>query len=178
MRWYQEVAHKCDIGKIAPPDDEVFERVSDTVFRSNHQLLTVCREQLEPIIAASISSPLRRARLCCHASPEEKLQEMFISLAAGVDIEESMHIRKDESLTVISGSAEYVFPNEDGSVRDVIPLAPFDRAAQEDDFFFTRINRFVPHKIVVPSSYVLIHEATTGPFIKDDTAYRVRRIDQ
>jgi cupin fold WbuC family metalloprotein len=178
VRWYDEVSRKCRVNSIVQPADEVFERVSDTLFRSSRQLLTVGRAQLEPIVAASHRSPLRRARLLCHMGPEDKLQEMFISLAAGVDIEESVHIRKDESLTVVSGNAEYVFPNEDGSVRDVAPLGPYDSEMCSDDFFFARINRFVPHKIVVPENEIVIHEATTGPFIKEDTAYRLKWIDQ
>ena len=174
-KWYENIFEICSVNNISPAVDEVFTPVTDTVYRSNRQLVTVCIEQLQPIIKAAIRSPLKRARLCCHDGPEEKLQEMFIALARGVDIEESVHLRKDESLTVIDGNGKYIFPNEDGSTRKVIELGPFKQNSEEDHHFFSRINRYVPHKIHVESEVLLIHEATTGPFYKSDTDYRIKR---
>lgn len=176
--WYNEIHSQCSISKICPPNDEIFEQISETVFRSSRQLVTVSFDQLQPIIAASKCSPLRRARLCCHDGPEEKLQEMFIALSPGVDIEESVHLRKDESLTVINGQGCYLFPNEDGSLRREINLAPFSDIADSEANFFTRINRYVPHKILVEHSTLLIHEATSGPFVKSDTDYRVTGVQK
>ena len=173
FRWYDQIdAERVRLG-IVPPKEEAFQSVNDTVFRSCRQLVTVSLEQLEPIKHAARSSTLKRARLCCHGGPEEKLQEMFIALAGGVDIEESMHIRKDESLTVIQGSGRYIFPNEDGTERAAHPLAAFDGNIEGGEKFFVRINRFVPHKILVDSDVMLIYEATSGPFSKEDTSYRI-----
>lgn len=177
FRWYDSVAQECSDRGITALSDEVFEPVSDTVFRSSRQLVTVSYRQLHPIIAAAETASLKRARLCCHGGNLESLQEMFIALAKGVDIEESMHLGKDESLTVISGSGCYAFPNEDGSMRETVALAPYNANSVVDrNFFFARINRYVPHKIEVGSDILLIHEATTGPFEKSDTDYRVKRI--
>jgi len=175
-QWYDCIARECTERGIAAPPEEIFEPVSETVFRSSRQLVTVSYGQLQPIIAAACKAPIRRARLCCHGSSEEQLQEMFIALAQGVDIEESVHVAKDESLTVINGNGLYVFPNEDGSMRETIVLAPYEaNPATNHRFFFARINRYVPHKIKVESDFLLIHEATTGPFDKSDTKYRLKR---
>jgi len=177
--WYDQVYAKCLEGNIVSPDTEVYEQVTETVFRSSRQLVTVSSEQLKPIISAAESSSLRRARLCCHSAPEDKLQEMFIALSPGVDIEESMHLRKDESLTVINGKGRYLFPNEDGSIRldrDLGSYSDATHAGGSDINFFTRINRYVPHKILVENSTLLIHEATSGPFLKSDTDYRIKGI--
>lgn len=171
--WYDAVARKCKAQKTVPLAPEQIEQVSSTVFRSSRQLVTVDKSQLVPLFEAAHTSSLKRARLCCHTGPEEKLQEMFIVLAREVDIEESMHLRKDESLTVISGAGNYIFPNEDGTVRDHARLASFDQARNKLDNFFVRINRYLPHKITVDSDFLLIHEATTGPFLKSDTDYRL-----
>lgn len=178
LDWYDFIELECTRIGINPPEDETFEKVTDTVYRSTRQLITVKSSQLLPMINSALETPLKRARLCCHAGPEDKLQEMFIALAKGVDIEESMHLRKDESLTVISGSGIYQFPNEDGTLRDSLSLASFDQKASLDSNFFARINRYVPHKILVCSEILLIHEATTGPFLKTDTDYRLPRIDE
>lgn len=171
--WYDKLAQFCDSQSILPPEDEVFEKVTDSVFRSNRQITTVSLEQLNPIIKAAQVSTLKRARLCCHSGSEEKLQEMFIALAPGVDIEESMHLRKDESLTVVSGTGSYLFPNEDGSLRYKTQLSPISGDHSVNSRIYTRINRYVPHKIIVDSSTLLIHEATTGPFDRADTEYRI-----
>jgi cupin fold WbuC family metalloprotein len=176
FRWYDDIHQRCETEGIRAPADEVFERVNEIVFRSTRQLVTVKRYQLNPIIDASRSSPLRRARLCCHASDEDKLQEMLIALSGGVEIDESVHIGKDESLTVLEGRGVYQFPNEDGSVRHEIALGRFDSEMECKDSFFARINRHVTHKIIVPADGLLIHEATSGPFRRSDTAYRIKRV--
>jgi cupin fold WbuC family metalloprotein len=176
--WYDQIYAECLEKNIASPVHEVYEQISETVFRSSRQLVTVSSEQLSPIITAAQTSPLKRARLCCHNGSEEKLQEMFIALSPGVDIEESMHLRKDESLTVINGHGRYLFPNEDGSLRLERDLCSYSDVSDSDKYFFTRINRYVPHKILVECSTLLIHEATSGPFLKSDTDYRIKGIQQ
>lgn len=176
--WYNTIYLECLKSKISSPGDEIYEQINESVFRSSRQLVTVSVNQLQPIIVAAERSPLRRARLCCHHGPEDKLQEMFIALSPGVNIEESVHLRKDESLTVISGQGRYLFPNEDGSMRREINLASFSDTSTSEARFFTRINRYVPHKILVEHSALLIHEATSGPFVKSDTDYRVKGIQQ
>ena len=179
LEWYHEVSKDAaDLG-IEPSTDEVFEQITDSVFRSCRQLVTVSRPQLERIVSAAKASSMQRARLCCHGSNYEALQEMFIVLARGVNIEESVHLRKDESLTVIEGSGEYLFPNEDGSEREVVSLGPNSSIDSHSDStcnFFVRINRYVPHKIKVSSDFMIIHEATTGPFRKSDTDYRLKGV--
>lgn len=174
--WYDKVYATCQENNIASPELEIYEQMNETVFRSSRQLVTVSSGQLKPILAAAESSPLRRARLCCHSAAEDKLQEMFIALSPGVDIEESVHLRKDESLTVVAGKGRYLFTNEDGSTRLDRDLGSYSETAGPNASFFTRINRYVPHKILVEHSTLLIHEATSGPFQKSDTVYRIRGI--
>ncbi|MEI6030909.1 MAG: WbuC family cupin fold metalloprotein [Alphaproteobacteria bacterium] len=180
FEWYDSVYRECETRHISAPSDEVFEKVTELVFRSSRQLVTVSLSQLKPILEAASKSSLKRARVCCHGGSEEKLQEMFIALFKDVNIEESMHLRKDESLTVISGSGRYVFPNEDGSVRETVSLTSLADNDNDNDtsHFYARINRYVPHKIIVDSEVMIIHEATTGPFSRSDTDFRIKRFDQ
>lgn len=178
LGWYDTTLQHCVERGIGCPGLELFEQVNDNVFRSTRQLVTVSLGQLEPIIKAAELSPLKRARLCCHSGSEEKLQEMFIALASGCNIAESFHLRKDESLAVIKGHGRYLFPNEDGSLRREMKLCPYIPSDDAASSFYARINRYVPHKIIVDSSFLLIHEATSGPFLKSDTDYRLKRADQ
>ena len=149
---------------------EKFSKVNDVVFRSERSVVSLQRSQLEPIVEAAKTSKLKRARLCCHSAPEDRLQEMFIVLLKEVNIEESVHIKKDESLTVLHGNGFYNFPNEDSSIRESVKLSEYTNT---EGCFFARINRYVPHKVIVNSDFMIIHEATTGPFKKEDTAYRI-----
>jgi cupin fold WbuC family metalloprotein len=166
--WIDYFNGLCDrkLGESEEFYPEVFEQVSDVVFMSTRRIVTVNFDQLDKVCIAASSSPSMRARLCCHSNLQDKLQEMFIALRRDVEIEESVHIRKDESLTVLKGTGSYIFPNEDRTVRHDIQLSV-------DATFYARINRYVPHKILVTSDLMLIHEATTGPFSKDDTVYRI-----
>ena len=175
--WYDEILEQCIRKGICSPADEVYEQITDTVFRSTRQLVTVSLKQLQPIIIEAESTSLKRARLCCHDGPQDKLQEMFIALASGVNIEESFHLRKDESLTVIGGNGRYIFPNEDGTIRKEISLNSYGDPEDIQGNFFARINRYVPHKIIIEKSYLLIHEATSGPFLKSDTDYRIKGVN-
>lgn len=171
--WYSMLKRELTTQDIHRPDDEIFEQESDNVFRSFSQIVSVNLDQLNRVKEAAFSSPLKRARLCCHSGPEEKLQEMFIALANGANIAESVHIRKDESLTLISGKGRYLFFNQDGTQRDIFSLGSITEKPEKSDRFYTRINRYVPHKIEISSNMMLIHEATTGPFNPDDTDYQL-----
>ena len=167
--WYENLAKDEKI-EFFRKNIENFSKINDVVFRSERSVVSLQMSQLDPIIEAAKISQLKRARLCCHSASEDRLQEMFIVLCKGVDIEESVHIKKDESLTVVNGSGHYDFPNEDASLRESIKLSEYQNT---NGCFFTRINRFVPHKIIVDSDYLIIHEATTGPFKREDTSYRI-----
>jgi len=150
---------------------------SPGVFHTTSTIARFDQAILKTLLESAKSSPLKRSRYCCHNGSEEKLQEMFILLLKDTNIDESFHIRKDESLVVLDGLGSYFFPNEDGSERLNITLADFELAKSED-VFFARINRYVPHQIFVNSDYLLIYEATTGPFHKLDTDYRIKIVGE
>lgn len=177
--WYDNIEKECIEKNIGYPDEETFLKVSENIFKSARQLTTLSISQIIPIIEAAFKSKINRSRLCCHISESDRLQEMFIVLTKEVNIEESIHIRKDESVTVISGKGKYLFPNEDGSIRSEITLremTPVVTNDAEESYFFARINRYVPHKIEVISDYIIIHEATSGPFLRSDTDYRISQV--
>jgi cupin fold WbuC family metalloprotein len=145
-------------------------KTAEGVFQSAQQIVTISMSMLQLICDAAKNSPLSRARLCCHKDTGEKLQEMFIALRSNTDIEESVHIRKDECLFLLHGDGDYKFYNEDGSIRKRVELS-------KSSEFLVRINRYISHKICVGSDVMLIHEATTGPFRREDTDYRLKRFE-
>jgi len=77
------------------------------------------------------------------------------------------HVGKDESLHILEGEADFIFFNEDGSIRDVVQLG--DRSKGKN--VFVRVPQGVFHTIIMRSEYLIIHEATPGPFNRADTLW-------
>lgn len=134
----------------------------------------VRKGDIDRIIDLAHKSPLKRARICLHGNNTEALQDMIIYLAKGCVIPISYHINKDESLVVLEGSGRYDFHYDDSTVSCSVGLMPFKHMSSNSNTrCFTRINRFVPHSIIVGDEGILIYETTSGPFNRDDTAYKV-----
>jgi len=174
--WYSALEDQAvKFRKRAISAAEFLHLTGPSVYVSSSTIARFDGSVLPRLIEAARKSNLKRARYCCHSSSEEKMQEMFILLLRETDIDESYHIRKDESLLVLEGNGRYIFPNEDGGERFNLPLSSFENASN-NEAFFARINRYVPHKISVESEYLLIYESTTGPFVKSDTDYRIKTV--
>jgi cupin fold WbuC family metalloprotein len=127
---------------------------------------------VDPAAAAFLESrlaetPRRRVRLCAHRGPGAPLQEMFILLAEDTYIRPHRHTGKVESLHVIAGQADAVFFDEAGAVAAVVPLgAPGSGRA-----FYYRVDTPRFHTLVLRSERFFFHEATTGPFRPEETAF-------
>ena len=125
---------------------------------------------MQSVTKCAEKSPQKRARLCCHNGKHDYLQEMFIVLARGVDLQKSCHLNKDESITILQGKGSLSFFNEDKTIRKAFILS--SPTENKKRIFFARINRFLPHQVKVFSKFLVFHESTTGPFYKSDTAFR------
>jgi cupin fold WbuC family metalloprotein len=174
FEWYESVAKKLTNYLSVPPKIQ-YTKISENVVISENQIPFVNSEICEVVKKLGKSSPLKRARFCLHPTENDLLQEMVIFLDKGCDIPESYHVSKDESLLVIEGYGKYDFTHNDGSVATSYHLSTFSEA-QSSSRCFTRINRFSAHKIIPGPEGILIYEATTGPFRKEDTAYLIPSI--
>ncbi len=108
-----------------------------------------------------------RVRLCAHANASLPLHEMFILLSDRTYIRPHAHTGKAESLLVLAGEAEAVFFDDDGAVTDVVSLGDFGSGKT----FYYRVDRPVHHTLLLRTPRFLYHEATTGPFRREETLF-------
>lgn len=144
-----------------------FERIGDGVYSSGASLVTVSPAAVAFLRERLAEADRRRVRLCAHAGAEAPLQEMLILVAQESYIRPHRHLDKAESLLVLEGAADAVFFEEDGAVRDVLPLGPHGSGRT----FYYRIGSPVWHTLLVRTPELLFHEATLGPFRRERTEY-------
>jgi cupin fold WbuC family metalloprotein len=108
-----------------------------------------------------------RVRLCAHADPALPLHEMFILLSDRSYIRPHAHPGKAESLLVLEGEAEAVFFDDDGGVTGVVGLGDYASGGT----FYYRVDAPVYHTLLLRTPRLLFHEATTGPFRREETRF-------
>lgn len=113
------------------------------------------------------ASARRRTRLCAHKDTADRLHEMFVVYLKDTYIRPNKHIKKDESLHILEGSADFVFFDEKGCVIEVVPLGDYASGRQ----FYCRIPESIYHSFVMRSDSIVIHESTPGPFDRADTVF-------
>ena len=109
----------------------------------------------------------KRARICMHSNPKDKLHEMLIILDKECYIRPHKHLNKAESLHVIEGSADVIFFNNKGKKIDQKTLGKNNR----NSIFFYRLNSSVFHTFKLRTKNFIFHETTEGPLIKSKTLY-------
>jgi cupin fold WbuC family metalloprotein len=130
------------------------------VFGTDDRIVTVNRDTVRELAEAATSEPLKRARLCAHADPQNALHEMVIVLARGTYVRPHRHRAKSESFHVIEGTCDLVLFNDNGEIDRVIPLGAYETG----DIFFYRLSDSVYHTVLVNSELFVMHETTNGPF--------------
>lgn len=114
-----------------------------------------------------LKSPRKRTRLCAHTSTEDKLHEMFVVYTGSTYVRPNLHCGKDESLHILEGRADFVFFDEHGNVTEVVRLG--DSASGLP--FYCRVPAEIYHTVLMRSDRLVIHEATPGPFRREDTLW-------
>jgi cupin fold WbuC family metalloprotein len=74
---------------------------------------------------------------------------------------------KPESFHVIEGTARVVVFEDDGSIRDVLDMAPYG----EGKLCYYRMPDQVFHSILITSEWLVFHETTAGPFDPSGTEF-------
>ncbi len=113
------------------------------------------------------ANPRRRVRICAHPDTGDRLHEMLIVHMAGAYVRPHRHLGKSESVHVLEGEADVVLFDEDGAVRDLIPIGPYESARR----FFYRLDEPAFHTLLIRSEYLVMHEVTNGPFRREETVF-------
>jgi cupin fold WbuC family metalloprotein len=144
-----------------------FNEVSDGVFYSTDKKTKIDIKVIKELSAHVGKTKLRRARICAHLDEEDDLQEMFVAVEKGSFIRPHKHLTKCESLSVIEGTAIAIFFHDSGSISDAFYIG----RESKDHRFYYRISSPIFHMLIIISELFVFHEATTGPFRREDSVY-------
>ncbi len=142
-------------------------QVSEAVFIAGEGIVTVGQDDIDHLTARVGATTHKRIRLCAHRSVDDRVHEMLIVAAREAYIRPHKHLNKAESLHVIQGSADAVFFDEAGRVREVVGLGNYASGRR----FFYRIAEPVYHTLLIRSAVLVFHEAVQGPFVRTDTVF-------
>lgn len=137
------------------------------VFFSDSAMVTAGPEIVAFLKSAARRSPLKRARLCAHPSPEAEQHDMLVVSLRETYVAPHRHLSKSETLVVVEGAAHAVVFEEDGTPRDVFALGTLS----SDGTVFYRMPPKVFHCLIIESEALVFVESTKGPWTPDASQY-------
>jgi cupin fold WbuC family metalloprotein len=140
---------------------------SPEVFYPEGDPVIVGQNVVEILKHAALTSSKKRARLCTHTTPADRLHEMLIVLPRGAYVRPHKHIGKIESFTILEGEADVILFGEDGTIRQRISMGCLGSGKA----FYYRLSSPVFHTLVVRSEFLVFHEVTEGPFRTETTVF-------
>jgi cupin fold WbuC family metalloprotein len=140
---------------------------SDEVFLATGGIVQVRAEDVALVKQKGTTNARKRARLCAHPGPDDRLHEMLIVLDRGTYIRPHRHGSKAESFHIIEGELDVVIFHDDGSVREVVRMGPYSSGKA----FYYRIMEPCYHSVLIHTPFALFHETTNGPFNRTDTEF-------
>jgi len=143
------------------------ERTGEEVFVADERIVSVGKGEIDFLKGVVDTTTRKRIRLCAHKDSNARLHEMFVIYMDKTYVRPNRHLRKDESLHILEGEADFFFFDDTGNITDVIQLG--DRTTGRD--FYNRVPAFAWHSMIMRSERIVIHEATPGPFYREDTEW-------
>jgi cupin fold WbuC family metalloprotein len=138
---------------------------SDGVYFATDSIVAIDLNDLDFLKIQAFASLLNRARICAHKSKDDTLHEMIIVLGSQSYIQPHRHINKSESFHIVEGCVDVVILDEHGGITEVVELGDLSTGRK----FFYRLSCSRFHTLLIRSEYVIIHEVTNGPFLKEET---------
>ena len=142
-------------------------RTGQEVFVADEPIVSVGKKEMDFLKKTVHETDRKRVRLCAHQDVENTLHEMFVVYMDMTYVKPNKHINKDESLHILEGEADFIFFDEQGRITAIVPLGDYHSGRQ----FYIRVPQFVYHTIIMRSKTLVIHEATPGPFRREDTVW-------
>lgn len=142
-------------------------RTGEEVFVADQPIVSIGRKEIEFLKQTVQTTSRKRVRLCAHRELENTLHEMFVVYMDMTYVKPNKHLGKDESLHILEGEADFIFFDEQGKILEIVPLGAIETGRQ----FYIRVPAFVYHTIIMRSERLVIHEATPGPFRREDTIW-------
>lgn len=137
------------------------------VYYSDAAIVTADDGVIAELKRIAAQNPRLRSRLCTHPDPSSGLHEMLIVHHREAYVRPHKHLAKPESFHVIEGTARVVIFEDDGTIRDVLDMAPYGQGK----LCYYRMPDEVFHSILITSEWLVFHETTAGPFDPSRTAF-------
>lgn len=142
-------------------------KLNDEVFYADGPIVRLDTGDIAFLKRHAAKTPRGCARVCAHPGADDLLHEMVIVLTKGFCVTPHRHRGKSESFHVIEGALTIVIFDDDGAIRDVIPMAP----PGSDRTFYYRLPEKMYHTVIPETDVVVFHETTNGPFKREDMEF-------
>jgi len=142
-------------------------KITDEVFYADQDIVEVSKEDIEFLKKKALQNERKRCRLCTHKDVNDKVHEMIIVHTKDTYVMPHKHLDKSEAFHIIEGEADVVILDDDGTVRKVISMGEYSSGKN----FYYRLSEPFYHTLLIKSDIIVFHEATKGPFSKDDTLF-------
>lgn len=139
---------------------EQFRQESPEVYYAPPGFIAIGDAEIDWLIARAALLPRRRSRLCLHKDPQAPVHEMLIVHHRSCYVRPHRHFARSETLSILRGMATAVLFEEEGSVRELVPLG----AAGGGRVSVYRMPPLLFHGLVIESEWLIFLETTTGPF--------------
>lgn len=140
-------------------------KVNDEIFIVQDPIARIGPAETAFIKAQAAANDRKRARICAHKRNEDSLHEMIIAISAKSYIHPHRHLGKSESFHIIEGIVDVVVFDEDGNIADIIGLG--DPATGRA--YYYRLDQSLFHTLLIKSDFLVVHEVTNGPFLREKT---------
>ncbi len=137
------------------------------IFYTPDAISTIGAREIAFVKEQALASPSKRARLCVHPNPEDRLHQMLIGLVQGTYVRPHRHPEKSESFHMVEGALTVVIFDDAGRIeREVALGAP---GMGGDICYRMSESRF--HTVLPRTEVAIVHEITNGPFLPGQTSY-------
>lgn len=140
---------------------------SKEVLYTQDAVVLLAEDDLQKLKKLALLNPRQRVRLCVHRDPDNSLHEMFIVHTKNCYIRPHKHIGKAESMTILEGEVDVFLFHEDGSIRQIIHMGEINSGK----LFFYRLSEPIYHMLLIRSEFLVFHEVTEGPFLREQTIF-------
>lgn len=144
-----------------------FIKESDEVLYPNEDIVIIDKNDLNRLKELALLNHRQRIRLCAHRTKHNSLHEMYIVHTSECYVRPHKHLNKAESMAVIEGEVDVVLFYENGDIHKVIKMGEVNSGKP----FYYRLSEPVYHTLLIRTPFLVFHEITEGPFLREHTVF-------
>ena len=140
-------------------------KITTSVYKVDRDIVRDCvvtQEMLCFIQNECKSLELQRCRINCHSSDEASVHEMFLAFTNASTIVPHTHLDKSESFFILKGKVGIaILDSNKPLIKRIVILDALNGPV------YTCVKAGLCHLVLSLSPVSLVHEITSGPFVKD-----------